>query len=178
MRLNTFIAIVIASVVITGSIVSFPTSAQRFEIIETNIANQDRTDDYQTIVSIPVETGTLSYENLNKTEAVPFGPNSISITAAGNILVGNWVDNTATELSLDGYLVNRIQFTNVTAINDVKNINDRYYALDRTADDTAVVSDIGERTATAKNTFRFSADDKSVEVGEIAVADLEGRERV
>ena len=108
---------------------------------------------------------------------MPHGPNSIFFTDEGNVLVGNWVDNTATELSLTGDVLTKVKFDEATAINDVRKFNGRYYAIDRTAEGTQVVSDVGERTKTERTTFRFSASDGSANVGEIATADLEGKER-
>jgi cell wall-associated NlpC family hydrolase len=174
---SIIVAVGIAVILLLGGagfVLDFPTSAERFETSDkTTYLN----DDVQTIFSIPVETGTFAYDNLNRDEAIPFGPNSIFFTDEGNVLVGNWVDNTATELSLTGDLINRVKFSEASAINDVRKIHGRYYALDRTADGTQVVSDIGERTKTQKNTFRFSAGDASAQFGEIATTDLEGRER-
>ncbi len=172
-RKTIIIAIAIVAIVITGSLVSTLTSAQRFGTIETT----NWKDDAQTVISIPVEAGTFAYDNLDRDEAMPHGPNSISLTDEGNVLVGNWVDNTATEMLLSGEVTNKVKFEEATAINDVRKFEGRYYALDRTADGTHVVSDIGEKTKTEKNAFRFSAIDASANVGEIATADLEGRER-
>jgi hypothetical protein len=174
MRTNIILtAIVMVWMVITGLFVGAPTWAQRFGIIDKT-ANQQ--DNAQTVISIPVETGTFTYKNLNQDEAMPYGPNSISITDEGNVLVGNSLDNTATELSPAGDIITKVKFAEATAINDVRKLNGRYFAIDRTADAAQVVSDIGEKTKTGKDSFRFSAPGGWANVSEIAIADLQGRE--
>lgn len=170
----TLFALVGANVILPGR---FLASAQHEETAKIARPGVSVDDYYETIVSIPVKSGIFAYSNLGQNEKAPHGPNSISISDEGSFIIGNHVDNTVTELSRTGEIVNRMKFDDATAIMDAVKVSGEFFALDRGADQPYVLSIYGYKVADAPtDAFRLSTDNNAHFVSSPKVTRADGQD--